>query len=91
MHYTEEGQNRGMTPLPNMITYVAGVFDFDLDGDLDIIMVNDRCLKVLFTDEKFSWIRILENDGDGYFTDVGRAGTMDGFNSGVCATLKERK
>jgi hypothetical protein len=68
-------------------TMVAGValFDYDLDGYLDVYLVGGAAIPSLSKDSPAYWNRLFHNNRDGTFTDVtakaGLAGS--GYGSGV--------
>lgn len=64
----------------NDITWAVSMIDYDQDGDLDIVTANDQGGKIpaAYGGADVGFIRILKNDGAGYFTDVtSTSGTME--------------
>jgi len=62
---TESGGISG--PLAGKGAWAAALFDFDNDGDLDIISANGTAEELIL-----QYPLLLENDGKGYFRDTGR-------------------
>ena len=78
------------TPNKNQIeTLVAGValLDYDLDGFLDVYLVNGAAIPSLQKEAPEYWNRLFHNNHDGSFTDVtekaGIAGTGYGMGAAV--------
>jgi hypothetical protein len=52
-----------------MVTWASSLVDFDLDGDLDLIVTHDNRAIPFFLPPQ-SFVRVFSNDGTGHFTDV---------------------
>ncbi len=66
-------------------SFIAALFDADLDGDLDIYLSNDRAMYAPFKPNRF-----LRNDGNWVFTDIGaqNGSNLTLFSMGVaCGDL----
>lgn len=62
------------------ITWAIALVDYDLDGDLDIVHADDQAAIPIQRDGGVNrgWIRVLANDGDGFFDDVTMENGMAG-------------
>src|SRR5215211_3223664 len=63
----------------------AAFFDYDNDGDLDVLIVNGSTLDRMQTGGD-AMLALYRNDGKGHFDDVTRASGMDarGWGMGAC-------
>ena len=83
LSWTDESAVRGLRDptIPNFMGWAVNMFDFDVDGDLDII-ATDQCQNGITGNTTF--LLIYENNGTGFFTEVSRP-AMNDINQGVCA------
>ena len=62
-------------------SWSIAMVDYDMDGDVDIIVADDQGTRIPASvgGEDFGYIRILQNDGSGNFSDVTTATGMNVF------------
>lgn len=63
-----------------MVTWGAALVDFDLDGDLDIVLADDT-RSIPFFVEANGFLRFFRNDGSGHFEDATLEVGMNRFGS----------
>lgn len=66
--WTDESAARGIANVVR-ITWAVAAIDIDMDGDIDLISADDQCALPDFVFVR-GLVRIYENDGNGFFTDV---------------------
>ena len=70
--------------VPEIVCGGAVLLDYDLDGDLDVFLVQGGPWKDLEPDAPFPGHALLRNDGDWNFVDVARAAGVFGTDGSFC-------
>ena len=52
------------------LTWATGAFDWDLDGDTDILCADNQGVGATAPEERRGWLRLYDNDGSGNFTEI---------------------
>ena len=84
--FTEKAKEFGLATIGNGIQ--STFFDYDLDGDLDVLIVNNGLSRVGFKHEGVTPI-LMKNNGNNTFTDITSTSGIDHKGFGLSATAAD--